>query len=408
MRRMFLIVVGLAVLAGLFGADVFAAQPKFGRVSVTLKTPGTGNRICGKVVYRVDGKAAGFNLVCNTKAKEEIQFRWGRALVVRLQEMPTGCRLPPPHTTRVTALTSITFTVGCARKPSPPSKSNVPVVAQVNCVNGGFGKLHFQATVGGRTSSFDGECGASVQVALVSAKTQVRVCLTGIPIGVRLTSAECVDVVAGVTPAPTFGLEREAVTSSSPLPSLPTSAKLTVATTGSGRVSGPGIDCPGDCVEVYLKSQMGAPITLTATASDGSEFAGWEGGCAPAGRSRSCILTMDQDRSVAVTFKSPPRLTVAVSGGGSVTSSPSGISCSGDCVEQYPTGTPVTLTATPASGWILSNWSGGCSGSSSSCVVALDEGKNVTATFTQSSPSPSPTTPSPPGGGGPVSAPNNP
>lgn len=402
MRRMFLIVVGLAVLAGFLGAAALAAQPKFGRVSVALKTPGAGNRICGKVVYRIDDKPAGFNLICNTKAKEQIRFKWGRALVVRLQGMPKGCSPPAPHATRVTELTRVTFRVGCLRLLPKPL---VSVTAQLNCVNGGFGKIRLQATVGGRTSSFESQCGASIRVALVLANTRVQVCLVGVPADVRLTSAQCVDVVAGVTPAPTFGLERGAATTSTPPPSPgpspapppsppptpPASVKLTASVTGSGRVSGPGIDCPGgDCVEVYPQNQVGALITLTASTSD-SEFAGWDGACASAGKSRSCVLTMDQDRSVSATFRSPPRLTVAVSGSGSVTSSPSGVSCPGDCAETYPTGTSVTLTATPATGWNFSGWSGACSGSSSSCVITLDEGKNTAATFTQPSPTSAPT-----------------
>ena len=47
-----------------------------------------------------------------------------------------------------------------------------------------------------------------------------------------------------------------------------------------------------------------------------------------------------------------------------------------------PHGTEVTLTATPATGWTFSAWSGACTGSGA-CVVTMDGNKTVTATFIQ-------------------------
>jgi hypothetical protein len=79
----------------------------------------------------------------------------------------------------------------------------------------------------------------------------------------------------------------------------------------------------------------------------------------------------------------PPRtLTVskAGSGTGSVTSSPAGIDCGSDCSEDYPDGTRVTLTATPAAGSTFAGWSGACTGTGT-CTVAMDASKNVSATF---------------------------
>ena len=48
----------------------------------------------------------------------------------------------------------------------------------------------------------------------------------------------------------------------------------------------------------------------------------------------------------------------------------------------YPHGTEVTLTATPATGWTFSAWTGACTGSGA-CVVTMDGNKTVTATFIQ-------------------------
>ena len=54
---------------------------------------------------------------------------------------------------------------------------------------------------------------------------------------------------------------------------------LTVAKsgTGGGVVTATGINCGSDCSELYTS---GSSVTLTATASSGSSFAGWSGtGC---------------------------------------------------------------------------------------------------------------------------------
>jgi hypothetical protein len=69
-------------------------------------------------------------------------------------------------------------------------------------------------------------------------------------------------------------------------------------------------------------------------------------------------------------------------GSGSVGSSPGGVDCGGTCSAQFGTGTPVTLTATPAAGSTFAGWSGGgCSGTGT-CTVQLNSDTTVTATFT--------------------------
>ena len=80
-------------------------------------------------------------------------------------------------------------------------------------------------------------------------------------------------------------------------------------------------------------------------------------------------------------------LTVAKtgSGGGSVGSSPAGITCGADCDESYVGGTVVTLTPTPASGSVFAGWSGGtgsatCTGTGT-CVVTVNAVSGITATF---------------------------
>jgi DNA-binding beta-propeller fold protein YncE len=71
----------------------------------------------------------------------------------------------------------------------------------------------------------------------------------------------------------------------------------------------------------------------------------------------------------------------AGTGTGSVTSSPAGINCPGDCSEAYTTGTMVNLTATPDGGSTFTGWSGACTGTGA-CQVTMNAAASVTATFT--------------------------
>jgi hypothetical protein len=77
----------------------------------------------------------------------------------------------------------------------------------------------------------------------------------------------------------------------------------------------------------------------------------------------------------------PLNVSLAGTGTGSVSSSPAGISCPGDCSENYDDSTVVTLTATADPGSVFTGWSGGgCSGTGT-CVVTMTAATSVTATF---------------------------
>ena len=87
---------------------------------------------------------------------------------------------------------------------------------------------------------------------------------------------------------------------------------------------------------------------------------------------------------------STPKLTVTIAGSGSgtVTSSPTGITCStASCSKNYTLNTSVTLTATPASGQLFAGWSGACSGTGA-CVISMSGDKTVTASFELNLPPP--------------------
>jgi len=71
----------------------------------------------------------------------------------------------------------------------------------------------------------------------------------------------------------------------------------------------------------------------------------------------------------------------AGAGGGTVTSSPAGISCTASCSAIFDAATQVTLIPTPGFDSYFAGWSGGgCSGSGN-CPVTMDSYITVTATF---------------------------
>ena len=75
-----------------------------------------------------------------------------------------------------------------------------------------------------------------------------------------------------------------------------------------------------------------------------------------------------------------PILGVSVAGTGSVTSSPTGISCPGSCSAAFVSGTPITLTATPSGSATGVNWAG-CFPSGLTCTITLTANSSVSATF---------------------------
>jgi lysophospholipase L1-like esterase len=164
-----------------------------------------------------------------------------------------------------------------------------------------------------------------------------------------------------------------------------TPATFTLAVTKSGAGAGTvnstpaGISCGGSCSANYAS---GTSVTLTAAVASNSTFAGWSGACSGTG---ACTVAMTQARSVTATFNAQATYALAVTrtgtGAGTVTSSPAGINCGSSCSASFGGNASVTLTAAAASGSVFAGWSGACSGTGS-CVLSMNQARNVTATFT--------------------------
>jgi len=98
----------------------------------------------------------------------------------------------------------------------------------------------------------------------------------------------------------------------------------------------------------------------------------------------SNLATLNNLQGIVALGSAGFTLAVDKFGEGTITSSPSGISCGSDCTNQaatYPSGTAVVLTPTADPGSTFSAWSGCDSVSGDSCTVQIDRDKTVFATF---------------------------
>jgi phospholipase C len=158
---------------------------------------------------------------------------------------------------------------------------------------------------------------------------------------------------------------------------------VTAPTAGTGTItSAPtGISCPGTCTADF---STGTSVALTAKPSTNYTFSGWTGACSG---TASCSVTMTSSQTVGAKFSTttyPLSVTAPASGTGTVTSSPAGINCPGNCASNFDSGTKVTLTATPAANYSFAGWTGACSGAAG-CSVDMNGAKTVGATFSASS-----------------------
>ena len=176
---------------------------------------------------------------------------------------------------------------------------------------------------------------------------------------------------------------------------------ITLAGTGTGTVvSAPeGIDtADGDFDAAFA---AGTVVTLTATATGGSSFGGFSFpagaayDCEEGSAASTCVLTMDEAKSVTATFVAPAAtadLVVVINAGGdaagSVVSMPAGIDTAGGVDEfSFEVGTEVTLTAT-VDAEHFAGWTGGqCDGIKElTCTLTIVTAQPpVTANFNEAS-----------------------
>ena len=165
--------------------------------------------------------------------------------------------------------------------------------------------------------------------------------------------------------------------------SHPAPVQLTVNETGTGKgmiTSNPaGINCGSTCTATF---PPGTTVALTVVPAPNTKFNGWSGACTGTG---TCSVVLSASTSVTASFTGPPleqlSVTLAGRGSGTVTSNPTGINCPQSCSGNFPKGSQVMLTATPATGFPFAGWGGACSGTSNTCKLTINSAQAATATF---------------------------
>jgi hypothetical protein len=119
----------------------------------------------------------------------------------------------------------------------------------------------------------------------------------------------------------------------------------------------------------------GTVVTLVAVPGNGWSFDHWE--LDAAGNSAVTTVTMDEHRVVRAVFEYTPvtlvRVTTSTVGSGAVTRSPAS--------DSLPTGSTITLTASPALGWRFGHWEGDVAGVFSNVVLTVTDATNAVAVF---------------------------
>ena len=176
-----------------------------------------------------------------------------------------------------------------------------------------------------------------------------------------------------------------------------TNPELTVKVAGPGTVtsSSGGISCTTTCSATFDPDADHNPatdtiVTLTATPSSGAVIAYWVGPCEyhytdyiP--EITTCKAYMDQAREVTAVFRYNRSVSVSVVGSGTVTTGSKGwtINCGdlGSICSSTGWRPYVVLTAVPGAGFVFKQWTGGCTGTATTCTVLMTDAKSVTAEF---------------------------
>ena len=135
---------------------------------------------------------------------------------------------------------------------------------------------------------------------------------------------------------------------------------------------------------VFSASSSQTPTCVT-TGSNGSTVCGLKTGPCTLIANQAGNANYNAAPQVTQTFSVIPGLALTVSNAnatfGNVISNVGGINCGANCSASFPSGSLVTLTAIPVSGYQFTGWGGACSGYGNSCTVTMSTAQTVTAKF---------------------------
>ena len=135
---------------------------------------------------------------------------------------------------------------------------------------------------------------------------------------------------------------------------------------------------------VFSTSTSLTPACVT-TGSNGSTVCGLKTGPCTLIANQAGNVNYNAAPQVTTNFSITPELALTVSNAnvafGNVISNVGGIVCGANCSASFPSGSLVTLTAIPVSGYEFTGWGGACSGYGNSCMVTMSTVQTVTAKF---------------------------
>ncbi len=138
-----------------------------------------------------------------------------------------------------------------------------------------------------------------------------------------------------------------------------------------------GTTTPAPGTYTYFSGDI---VSLTAVPSAGYNFVRWEGDVVNP-NSATTTVVMNASKTVRATFSPvgtyPLTISISPTGGGTT------VPAAG--TTNYPAGTVVTVTATPAAGYTFVNWTGDASGTNTTITVTMNSAKSITANFTPTS-----------------------
>jgi hypothetical protein len=260
--------------------------------------------------------------------------------------------------------------------------NSIPTITSISPSSATAGGPAFSLTVNGTnfvsgsTVSFNGNARTT---AFVSATQLTAAILAG-----DIATAGTYDVIV-TNPSPGGGTSNAATfTVNNPVPTIttisPSSATaggpaFTLTVNGTNFVSSSTVSFNGNARTTTFVSatRVTAAIPATDIATAGTYNVTVTNPSPGGGTSNAATFTVSGSTQ-------PLTVTLAGTGSGTVTSSPSGINCPGTCSANFNTGTVVTLTASPASGSTFGGWSGACTGTGT-CSVTMNASKSVTASF---------------------------
>jgi uncharacterized repeat protein (TIGR02543 family) len=118
----------------------------------------------------------------------------------------------------------------------------------------------------------------------------------------------------------------------------------------------------------------GSNVTVTATPRTGYAFINWTKGGTEVSTNSSYTFALTANTTLVANFEIKTYSLNVTAQNGTVSKDPN--------EQTYAHGTEVKLTATPATGYEFSSWSGDASGNNNPLTVTMNSNKNITANFT--------------------------